>query len=308
MELGFVDWLRKRLPSSPHVRIGVGDDAALLDLPSAQLVTTADLLIDGVHFLTAEHAPERIGRKALAVNLSDLAAMAARPAGAVVSLALPRDGACGLDTRELAARLIEGMLPLAEEFGCPIVGGDTNVGPGPLSIAVTAFGEPTEKGVVQRDGAKPGDILFVTGSLGGSLAGKHLDFMPRIEEALTLHEQVHLHAMMDLSDGLSLDLKRLCEASSVGAVVDAMAVPVSNAAAVAAERSGMTALDLALSDGEDFELLIAVDADLASDLEAYPASCDQLTRIGWITETRDLVLRYGNGEESPLSPSGYEHR
>ncbi len=308
MELDFVAWLNERLPPNPAVRIGVGDDAALLDLPSKQLVTTADLLIDGVHFLTAEHAPERIGRKALAVNLSDLAAMAARPAGVLVSLALPRDGAGGLTPDDLAKRLIEGMLPLAEEFGCPIIGGDTNVGPGPLAIAVTALGEPTERGIVRREGGKPGDILFVTGPLGGSLAGKHLDFTPRVEEALALHKQVTLHAMMDLSDGLSLDLARLCEASGVGAVINAMSVPISEAAAAAAEASGKAALDHALSDGEDFELLLAVDADTAADLEAYPAATSQLVRIGWVTERTDRLIRFGNGDTSRLTPQGYEHR
>ncbi|QDT68050.1 Thiamine-monophosphate kinase [Planctomycetes bacterium MalM25] len=300
MELGFVDWLRERLPPSPHVRIGVGDDAALLDLPSGQLVTTADLLIDGVHFLTAEHAPERIGRKALAVNLSDLAAMAARPAGAVVSLALPRDGACGLDPRELAARLIEGMLPLAEEFGCPIVGGDTNVGPGPLSIAVTAFGEPTERGVVRRDGARPGDAICVTGPLGGSLAGKHLDFIPLVREALTMHEQVTIHAMMDLSDGLSLDLRRMCAASGVGAVIDEDSIPIT--------ESTQHDVSRALSDGEDFELLFTLPDSELRKLIDTPAQGNQPTRIGTVTAETEILLRDDSGATEPLTPQGYEHR
>lgn len=300
MELGFVDWLRQRLPASPHVRIGVGDDAALLDLPSGQLVTTADLLIDGVHFLTAEHAPERIGRKALAVNLSDLAAMAARPVGAVVSLALPRDGAAGLDNRELAARLIEGMLPLAEEFSCPIVGGDTNVGPGPLAIAVTAFGESTERGVVRRDGAQPGDAICVTGLLGGSLAGKHLDFTPRVKEALAIHERVELHSMMDLSDGLSLDLQRLCEASGVGAILEEDSIPIAEEANPDVGR--------ALSDGEDFELLFTLpEHELRRLIDAPPLGVTPV-RIGTITYENDLFIRDECGARQALLPQGYEHR
>lgn len=307
MELDFVSWLGERLPPHPALRIGVGDDAALLDLPTGQLVTTADLLIDGVHFLTAEHSPERIGRKALAVNLSDLAAMAARPAGALVSLALPRDGAGGLDPDELAKRLIEGMLPLAAEFGCPIIGGDTNIGAGPLTIAVTALGEPTEHGVVRRDGAEPGDALLVTGKLGGSLAGKHLDFTPRVVEALELQRRAKIHAMMDLSDGLSLDLRRMCQASGVGAVVDVDNLPFGNGSPDGPGPWREGAIVHAIKDGEDFELLLAVHADEARPLLADPPPCG-LTRIGEITQEPGVVERRENGPTRPLPTIGYEHR
>lgn len=309
MELDFIDWLTERLPPSPHLRIGVGDDAALVALQRPELVATADLLLDGVHFLTGEHAPERIGRKALAVNLSDLAAMAARPAGALVSLALPRDGAGGLSPRELAARLIEGMLPLAEAFGCPIVGGDTNVSDGPLVLAVTAFGEPTEKGVVRRDGARPGDWMMVTGNgLGGSLAGKHLDFTPRVHEALRLIELADIHAMMDLSDGLATDLPRMCMASGVGAVVFDDQVIQSRLTPGAGDRSSRVSLAQAYSDGEDFELLFAVDPETGNDLLGRVAI---EAGLNWIGEFREggLVQRRGpGGSLTILENGGYEHR
>lgn len=308
MELDFVEWLSERLPASPHVAIGVGDDAAVVRLGRPELVTTADLLLDGIHFLTSEHTPRRIGRKSLAVNLSDLAAMAAKPVGAVVSLALPRDGVGDLSTRELAAQLMEGMLPLAETFDCPIVGGDTNVTPGPLTIAITAFGEPTDRGVVRRDGAKPGDLLYVTGPLGGSLAGKHLDFTPRVAEALSLHERVDLHAMMDLSDGVSLDLARLCKASGVGAVIEAQSVPITEAASTMAATSGRTALDHALSDGEDFELLFAIDPRSEEDLTTCSDVCESLVRIGCLTEKPGVKLRWENGVTEVLQADGYQHR
>lgn len=308
MELDFIDWLTERLPPSPQLRIGVGDDAALVALQRPELVATADLLIDGVHFVTAEHSPGRIGRKALAVNLSDLAAMAARPAGALVSLALPREGACGLTPRELAARLIEGMLPLAEEFCCPIVGGDTNLTDGTLVVAVTAFGEPTAKGVVRRSGAQPGDFLMVTGTeLGGSLVGKHLDFTPRVDEAIDLLERFDLHAMMDLSDGLATDLPRMCTASGCGATVFADHLPVSSAAKELASKDHRSEIEHALSDGEDFELLIAASEATARLMLASPTKCG-VCRIGEFTAEPGVRLKAGDLPPEPLSHSGYEHR
>jgi thiamine-monophosphate kinase len=304
MELDFVRWLNERLPAIGGGQIGVGDDAAVVTLGGSQLVATADLLIDGVHFDTSQHAIERIGRKSLAVNLSDLAAMAAKPVGCLVSLALPRGGAGGVTTQQLAMRLVEGMAPLAEEFGCPIIGGDTNVHDGPLVINVTAFGEPTERGVVRRNGARPGDVLLVTGKLGGSLAAKQFDFTPRIREAFALHVAAPLHAMMDLSDGLSLDLNRLCEASGVGAIVEAEAVPIS----IAAKLTGEAALDHALSDGEDFELLIAVALEDAARLLAdAPVACG-LTRIGEMIAGSGVSLRLGDGSITPLEAKGYQHQ
>ncbi|TWT90502.1 Thiamine-monophosphate kinase [Pseudobythopirellula maris] len=309
MELEFVRWLTKRLPPHPRLRIGPGDDAALLELAAGEgVVVTADLLIDGVHFLASETALERIGHKCLAVNLSDLAAMAARPLAAVVSLALPRDGVSGIGPRETAAQLIEGMLPLCERLEVCIAGGDTNVHAGPLVVAVTALGESTPHGVLRRDGAKPGDALLVTGSLGGSLLGKHLDFTPRCEEALRLADSYTLHAGMDLSDGLSMDLPRLAAASGVGAVVEAAAIPMSDDAHEAAARSGRTPIDHALGDGEDFELLLAVVADEAERMLAEaPLACG-LTRIGEVVAERGIFLQGAEGKRTPLEAAGYEHR
>ena len=309
MELEFVAWLRDRLPPSPSLSVGIGDDAALVELSRPELVIASDLLVDGVHFITAEHSAERIGHKAFAVNLSDLAAMAASPVGATVSLALPARGADGASPRDLAVGLVEGMLPLAERFGCPIVGGDTNVGPGPLVISVTVFGEPTQRGVVCRDGARPGDVLFVTGPLGGSINGHHLDFTPRLAESIRLHREFHLHAMIDLSDGLALDLHRLCESSGVGAELEAAQIPITRAAVESGERSGRDPLEHALTDGEDFELLVAIDPAEAERASQWsPVGGLRLTRIGEITAERAVTIRYGEGMVSPLRAEGYEHR
>jgi len=299
MELDFVRWLNDRLPVHPQVEIGVGDDAAVLLWRRPEMVATADMLIDGVHFLTAEHSPERIGRKSLAVNLSDLAAMASRPCAALVSLALPRDGAGGLSARDLAGRLIEGMLPLVEEFGGPIGGGDPNVHGGTLVVSVTVLGERTDRGVVRRSGAEPGDWILVTGELGGSLAGKQFDFQPRVAEAMAMHQRADLHAMMDLSDGLSLDLQRLCSESCVGAFVDTPSIPIAAAAGGDLNR--------ALSDGEDFELLITAEPEEAAQLLAAPPACG-LRKIGEIMAGVGIALRHADGSTEPLSPRGYEHR
>lgn len=308
MELELVAKLRDTLPRHPRLEIGVGDDAALLAAPREGLVVTTDLLVDGVHFHSQEHTPERIGRKALAVNLSDLAAMAARPAGCVVSLALPREAPSGGDLVGYAARLIEGMLPLASRHDCPIAGGDTNIGPGPLVVSVTAFGEPTERGVLRRDSAQVGDWLLVTGSLGGSLSGKHLDFEPRVQEALWLREHGDLHAGMDLTDGLGIDARRLAEASGLGLVIDAAMIPISDDATRASGASGRSPLDHALGDGEDFELLFAAPPEAARDLLTKTELDCGVTRIGEFTAERGLFLRESDGARKPLPSVGYEHR
>ncbi len=181
--------------------IGVRDDAAVLKLAAlGDVVLTSDLLTEGVHFRLDECTPQQVGRKALAVNLSDLAAMAARPITALVSIALPRQGAS-----QLVRELYDGLLSLADQFQLTLAGGDTNSWSGPLVISVTLVGQVTEHGALTRCGAKPGDQLLVTGQLGGSILNKHLSFMPRVREALILNDRYTLSAGMDISDGLTLD-------------------------------------------------------------------------------------------------------
>ena len=303
MEVDFVRWLRGHVPTAARLRPGIGDDAAVVHLGRAETVATADLLIDGVHFHSAEHTPERIGHKALAVNLSDLAAMAAEPRAALVSLVLPR----GSDPA-LAERLIQGMLPLADRHDCPIAGGDTNVADNALIVSVAALGEPTDRGVVRRDGARAGDALFVTGPLGGSLSGKHLDFEPRVAEALELARRFDLHAMMDLSDGLSLDLHRMMSDSDVGAEIDAAWVPITAAAHGRAMTSGRSALDHALDDGEDFELLFAVAEEDAAAVARLALPSGPPVRSGAVVPPMGVELIDESGERTRLEPRGFEHR
>src|SRR5947199_2003077 len=216
-EFAYIDWLRQRTPADPRVLLGPGDDAAALRFtPGATCLVTTDMLLDGSCFRLAEAGPRRVGRKAMAVNLSDIAAMAGRPVAAVVSVGLPRRGG-----RALAEELYTGLREVADAFDTAIVGGDTNSWDGPLVISVTLLGEASGRGPVRRSGARPGDWLMVTGPLGGSIRGNHLDFTPRVREARRLHEVAELHAMIDVSDGLAADLGHLCAESGCGAVLSA---------------------------------------------------------------------------------------
>jgi thiamine-monophosphate kinase len=305
MEADLIAWLRQHLPPHPRLLLGPGDDAAVLSLStSAGCVITTDMLTDQVDFVLDQCDPRRVGRKALAVNLSDIAAMAARPIAAVIALALPRSGGM-----QLALDLYAGLLPLAEEFGVAIAGGDTNSWDGPLVISVTVIGETTERGPLRRAGAQPGDAIIVTGTLGGSILGRHFDFTPRVREALLLHQRYQLHAGMDVSDGLSLDLSRLAAESGCGAVLNLPQIPVSPAAVELArsQPAGGTALDHALSDGEDFELLLAVPPAEARRMIAERPLETPLTVIGEFVSEPRLWQVNAAGSRSPLKPRGYEH-
>lgn len=296
-EFDYIRWLRARTPADSRVLIGPGDDCAALRAPSGPLLITTDMLMDGTDFVVAEVGPRRVGRKAMAANLSDVAAMAGVPVAAVVSVALPRGG------RPLAEELYLGLRDVADAFGVPIVGGDTNSWNGPLVISVTALGEATERGPVRRNGAKPGDWLFVTGPLGGSILGRHLDFTPRVREALALHAAVELHAMCDVSDGLAADLNHILEESGCGAVLSAGAVPVSDAAVELSRTSGKTPLQHALGDGEDFELVFAVpSADGGKLLRDPPVP---VWKVGECVES-GLWLEAA-GRREPLAPTGWVH-
>jgi thiamine-monophosphate kinase len=306
MERDLVRWFTERIPSHSRLLVGLGDDAAVLRTTDKQhLVATSDMLMDGVDFHVPQHDARRIGRKALAVNLSDLAAMAAEPLAALISLALPRQGGA-----ELAKELYEGLLPLAARFNCPVAGGDTNSWDGPLVISVTALGEVPPERRWRRSGAKPGDAILVTGGLGGSILGKQFEFHPRVKEALWLAEHATIHAAIDISDGLLLDLSRLCDASACGAALDLPSIPVASAALDLSrdKNDGLSPLDHALSDGEDFELLLAVPSDVATQLlDAQPLSTP-LTRIGEFITQPGLFAKSADEKLQPLPPRGYEHR
>ena len=241
-------WLATVSPPSPR---GIGDDCAVLPAnPRRQLITT-DPVIYGRHFDDTV-PPRAVGAKLLKRNLSDLAAMGARPTAAVISLALdPR-----VKTRWLE-QFYRGLAAAARRFSVPIVGGDVAQSDGFLGAFLTLCGEAAAPRVVLRTGARTGDWIYVTGTLGGSLLGHHWRFLPRLPEGEWLARRGEVHAMMDLSDGLAKDLPALTPAGAEPAI-DANAVPVSAAAQTVARRTARTPLSHALCDGEDYELVFAV--------------------------------------------------
>ncbi len=298
-EQAFLDWLAHRTSPAPDVHTGIGDDAAVVQWTGGRLLITTDMLLDGTHFDTTEHDPASIGHKAIACSLSDLAAMAAMPVCAVVSAALPRGA--GFD---LAKRLHDGMRATADRYDCPIVGGDTTSWNRPLALSVTMLGRcPGDRQPILRSGARDGDAVYVTGPLGGSLLGRHLTFEPRIALADRLAARLDLHAMMDLSDGLALDLSRICDASGLGAVLDERLLEgvISDAAREISSDGGESPLHHALHDGEDFELLVVMPA------QQVPADlAEQLHRVGTIVPA-GLSLRRADDALEPLEARGYEH-
>jgi thiamine-monophosphate kinase len=313
MELEFIRWLREHVPVHPRARLGLSDDAAIVSLAGqSDVVVTTDSLTDGVDFVLGKDDPRRVGRQALGVNLSDLAAMAARPLAAVVSLVLPRGGSGPLDSLQLAIALYQGLLPLAEEFDVAIAGGDTNTYDGPLVLSVTALGQLTDRGPLTRSGGRVGDWLLVTGALGGSILGHLFDFTPRVREAITLHERYELHAGIDISDGLALDLSRLAMASDCGALIYMDQVPVSEDAHCLAEQESANdrhaaALRHALSDGQDFELLLAASPQTAQAiLNDQPLDC-LVAHVGELVLGTGIWQQDSQGRRSPLEPIGWVH-
>jgi thiamine-monophosphate kinase len=313
MELEFIRWLREHVPNHPNAPLGLSDDAAIVSLAAqACVVVTIDTLTDGVDFRLGIDDPRRIGRQALAANLSDLAAMAATPVAAVISLALPRNDPATNNSLKLAIALYEGLLPLAKEYDVAIAGGDTNTFDGPLVISVAAFGRPAFRGPLTRSGGRPGDWLLVTGSLGGSILGHMFDFRPRVREAIALHAKYELHAAIDISDGLALDASRLAAESGCGAVIFTDRIPIAPDAFMLSEqeqaaRPHATALKHALSDGQDFELLIAATPEVASRiLHDKPVEC-RITHVGELTAEPGLWQQTAVSERTPLEPIGWRH-
>ena len=306
-EFELITRLTRSLPANDSVVVGVGDDCAVLDLgiPGRLLLFKCDAVVEGIHFTTDTPAGQ-IGHKALARCLSDIAAMAGTPTSAVVTLALPDK----FDVKQVEA-IYAGMNTLAARHGVSIVGGETTRNPGRLLISIALLGTVRRGSQVLRSGAKPGDAIFVTGKLGGSLAGKHLDFEPRLVEARWLAEHFSLHAMIDLSDGLAGDLRHILIASGVGAELLSAAIPISRAAKLRAktESPAQPALLAALSDGEDFELLFTLASRSAVHLlDAWKSEFPDLplTCIGKVLAEPGLTIREKHGVRK-LDAQGYDH-
>ncbi len=293
-EVGLIARLAPRLRPLSSVLVGIGDDAAVVRSPGPErLLVACDMLIEGVHFRRRTLPPEWIGWKALAVNMSDIAAMGGQPSWAVVSLGLPPDTPVAF-----VDRLYAGLARCARRFGVAIVGGDTVRAP-QVVMDVAIIGHVRPEHLTLRSGVRVGDRLFVTGRLGGSYrSGRHARFLPRLAEASTLVRRVRVHAMMDLSDGLASDLWQLSRASRVALRVDAARIPVARAAKTVYH---------ALMDGEDFELLFAVAPRDARRVPRRLGACP-VTEIGVATGRGiGVTLRERSGRVHPLTPSGFRH-
>ncbi len=282
--------LTRDLPTGAEVIVGAGDDCAVLGRIGDERwrLLKTDCVVEEVHFQPGE-AMRRVGWKALCRAISDIAAMGGVPREALVTLAIsPREEL--LRAKDLYA----GLNRAARAFGVAIVGGETSRSPGPMFVSITLTGEVERERCTLRSGGQAGDALYVTGRLGGSLGGKHLDFTPRLAEARWLTEHFRVGAMMDLSDGLTADLPRLAEASHCSFELAPDRVPIAR---------GCT-LEQALGDGEDFELLMAIRPDDETRLaEAWEKRFSEvpLTRVGRLTEYNPEVVG------SWLPPGGYDH-
>jgi thiamine-monophosphate kinase len=306
-EFDLIAKLTKSLPVNDSVVTGAGDDCAVLDfgLPEKLFLFKTDAVVEGVHF-TCETPPEKIGRKALGRCLSDVAAMAGTPAAALITIGLPKN----FDP-EFVAKIYDGLNSLAQTFGVAIVGGETTANPGGIFISVALLGTIGRGKQILRSGARSGDAIFVTGELGGSIAGKHLDFEPRTVEARWLADHFSIHAMADLSDGLAGDLRHILTASHVGAELLKTAIPISRAAKLQAKKSSSTKPPViaALTDGEDFELLFTVASkDAVKLLDAWKQKFPKLklTCVGKTVGGEGITLRDRNGVQK-LDARGYGH-
>jgi len=311
----------------PGVALGIGDDAAVVETHDGQALLTADILVEGVHFDRSSIAPRELGAKSIAVNVSDVAAMAGSPRYAVASVVLPP----GADP-SWAVELEAGMRAACEEYALALVGGDLSRGPVAV-VSVTVVGEVAPGRFVTRSGAHPGDRLVITGSLGASAGGlalagaaagvargalgtdwsrslveAHVRPVARVGEGQTL-ARAGATAMMDVSDGLALDLSRLCLASGVGARVGLDHVPVAPELRELSRVLPVDPLELALTGGEDYELLATIPADRVA--EAAAALDERfgvrLTDIGEITAGAGVLAVDAQGTERPLEPRGWDH-
>jgi thiamine-monophosphate kinase len=300
-EQSIIDHLMRAAAYGPAVLTGIGHDAAVVRSPKGDgLVLKSDQTVEDVHFRRGEQGFDLVGRKALARVLSDLGAVGARPVACLCSLALPPEAG-----EEEVHALLDGLLELARRDGVSLVGGDLSRTRGAIVVDVSALGFLEGRRAMLRDGARAGDVLAVTGPLGGSREGWHLRFEPRWREGIALAESGAVHASIDLSDGLARDLHHVCRASRVGARVELGALPLRPLA------GGRTAtVAQALHDGEDFELLLAITPERFEELAKAPAlAAHGLAQVGVVTAAAAGVKAVDpSGGVTDLPIGGYQHR
>ncbi|MCG3126191.1 MAG: Thiamine-monophosphate kinase [Phycisphaerae bacterium] len=300
---GEFELLRRLLPTlgrRADLLIPPGDDMAELSWTAPSLLVATDMLMDGVDFRPGEHTWAQIGRKAMDVNLSDCAAMAVVPVAALCSLALNDEL-----SMDAALQLADAIRARGETFNCPLIGGDTNSWASPTVINVTVLARSDgSEPPIRRDGARPGDRIFLSGPVGGSILGRHIDVQPRVALALDVNRSLHPHAMIDISDGLAIDLYRILDASRCGAVLNdaALAAAIHPDARRLANTDGTTARDHALYDGEDFELIIVCPASVGADATARLG----LIEIGVTCAQRGCWIDAGGGRRE-VERRGWEH-
>jgi len=333
-EFEFIDHLRARteaLGYPSELLRGIGDDAAVIkQVTGRDTVVSADLLVEDIDFRRDATQPRLLGHKALAVSLSDIAAMGARPRWALVSLAVPPETWAS----DFGAELYEGLLSLADAYEVRLIGGDLSRAPGHVVIDSIVMGDCVSGNAVLRSGAKPGDGLFVTGALGGSAAGlrlielgarvgiheledpdvrsiqellmRHLRPSPRVGWGLVLGEERLASAMIDISDGLSSDLHHLCRESRTGALLNSGKLPIDSRVAALCGRRALDPLMLALHGGEDFELLFAVSPE---NVPKLPNKVDGvgLTKIGEIKPESEGIRVSEGSRLWDLKPEGWKH-
>jgi thiamine-monophosphate kinase len=309
-------------PLATHpAALGLSDDTAVLKPPpGCDLVLTTDAIMAGVHFFPGD-PPGQLARKALRVNLSDLAAKGAKPLGFLLSLALPIDV-----SDSWLSSFATGLKADADSYGCSLLGGDTDRTPGPLTISIAMFGMVPEDTMVRRAGARPGDRLMVTGTIGDAALGVKLRrgaawklplqareyllaryLLPQPRTVLADALRAHASAAMDISDGLAGDLAKLCRVSGVAAQVDVEKIPLSDAAKIAIE-SEPSLLETGLTGGDDYEILCTVPHDRAARFAAAAASADvPVTEIGVISDGEDVQFLNRDGKPMQFSHPAYSH-
>lgn len=327
-EFQLIEHLRRRFGrTGPSVVLGIGDDTAIIKPPPGRhLLLTTDLLVEDIHFTLSTSTYEEIGYKAAVANLSDIAAMGGTPHALAVSIAIPRS----VNAADVT-RLYRGLMAACRPHRVSLIGGDTSASRHGLFLSVTLTGYVAPKRVLRRDGARIGDIVYVTGTLGDSLAGlqilktrprkgisrrdirylitRHHRPTPRVQAGQFLTARGLATAAIDVSDGLSGDLVHLCEQSAVGVNIDASALPLSRACRAYAVATKTNPIQLALRGGEDYELLFTVPEMRRAALELFRrhAGC-RLTPIGVIRPKRfGMTLDIGRGDATPIRNTSYQH-